>query len=183
MTPNRRASPGPSETLTASVSAWTSIATNLISFFIDRLLSHVALRYVGLPTRSVTYALRIGAGRSILTRRRRSVTRTGHPAKRVPEGPSPAPDERVSWPAMERRHLRLGFAGFGNVGRALARLLIARRDELSRRLGLSFDVTLLASARRGARVEPGGIDLERALHDGWSSGSRLQEVLAGAPID
>src|SRR3989441_7156651 len=68
MTPNRRASPGPSETLTASVSAWTSIATNLISFFIDRLLSHVALRYVGLPTRSVTYALRIGVGRSILTR-------------------------------------------------------------------------------------------------------------------
>src|SRR5881397_2664724 len=66
--PNRRTSPGPSERLTASVSACASIATNLISFFLDRLLSHVALRYVGLATRSVTYALRIGAGRSILTR-------------------------------------------------------------------------------------------------------------------
>src|SRR5881409_2024534 len=65
--PNRRTSPGPSERLTASVSACASIATNLISFFIDRLLSHVALRYVGLATRSVTYALRIEAGRSILT--------------------------------------------------------------------------------------------------------------------
>src|SRR3989442_14039216 len=68
MIPNRRTSPGPSERLTASVSACASIATNRISFFIDRLLSHVALRYVGLPTRSVTYALRIGVGRSILTR-------------------------------------------------------------------------------------------------------------------
>src|SRR3989442_15959544 len=94
-------------------------------------------------------------------RRRRSVTRTGHPAKRVPEGPSPAPDERVSWPAMERRHLRLGFAGFGNVGRALARLLIARRDEIGRRHHLTFETTLLASGRRGTLVEPGGIDLDR----------------------
>src|SRR3989454_10794450 len=68
MIPNRRTSPGPSERLTASVSACASIATNRISFFIDQLLSHVALRYVGLPTRSVTYVLRIGVGRSILTR-------------------------------------------------------------------------------------------------------------------
>src|SRR2546428_4254899 len=84
MTPNRRASPGPSETLTASVSAWTSIATNLISFFIDRLLSHVALRYVGLATRSVTYALRIGAGRSILTRMPVRLPGTGDPAPGLP---------------------------------------------------------------------------------------------------
>jgi len=84
---------------------------------------------------------------------------------------------------MERRHFRLGFAGFGNVGRALARLLIARRDELRLRCGLTFDVTLLASARRGARVEPEGIDLETALRDGWSSATRLPDVLGTAPID
>ncbi len=84
---------------------------------------------------------------------------------------------------MERRHFRLGFAGFGNVGRALARLLIARRDELARRYGLSFEVTLLASARRGAWVEPRGVDLEGALRSGWSSASRLAEVLGAAPID
>ena len=84
---------------------------------------------------------------------------------------------------MDRRHFRLGFAGFGNVGRALARLLIDRRDELDRRYGLSFAVTLLASARRGARVDPDGIDLEAALRDGWSSKARLTEVLGSAPID
>ena len=84
---------------------------------------------------------------------------------------------------MDLRHFRLGFAGFGNVGRALARLLLARRDELERRCGLTFEVTLLASARRGARVEPGGIDLEAALRDGWASPRPLAEALAGAPLD
>ena len=84
---------------------------------------------------------------------------------------------------MEIRHFRLGFAGFGNVGRALARLLLDRRDELARRCGLTFEVTLLASARRGAWVDPSGIDLERALRDGWSEAARAPEAIASAPID
>ena len=84
---------------------------------------------------------------------------------------------------MTSRHFCLGFAGFGNVGRALARLLLERRDELASRRGLTFSVTLLASARRGARVEPAGIDLEVALRDGWSSPARLQDVLGSAPVD
>ena len=84
---------------------------------------------------------------------------------------------------MENRHFRLGFAGFGNVGRALARLLVARRDELAGRCGLTFEVTLLASARRGVWVDSAGIDLERALRDGWSEPSRLIEAIASAQID
>ncbi len=84
---------------------------------------------------------------------------------------------------MDRRHFRLGFAGFGNVGRALARLLLARRDELEKRHGLTFEVTLLASARRGTLVEPGGIDLDAALRDGWSSSGRLPDALGIAPVD
>jgi homoserine dehydrogenase len=84
---------------------------------------------------------------------------------------------------MDRRHFRLGFAGFGNVGRALARLVLARRDELAARHGLTFAVTLLASARRGATIVPGGIDLEAALRDGWSSSARLPDALDGAPLD
>src|SRR6266850_2621192 len=81
--------------------------------------------------------------------------------------------KRLSCVTMENRHFRLGLAGFGNVGRALARLLVARRDELAGRCGLTFEVTLLASARRGVRVDSAGIDLERALRDGWSEPSRL----------
>jgi len=84
---------------------------------------------------------------------------------------------------MDRRRFRLGFAGFGNVGRALARLLVDRRDELRRRYGLSFEVTLLASARRGALIDPKGIDLDEALRDGWTSGLTLPAALDGAPID
>lgn len=84
---------------------------------------------------------------------------------------------------MENRHFRLGFAGFGNVGRALARLLLERRVELVRRCGLTFEVTLLASARRGTWVDAAGIDLDRALRDGWSEPSRLIEAIASAPID
>src|SRR5262245_8233223 len=84
---------------------------------------------------------------------------------------------------MTGRHFRLGFAGFGHVGRALARLLVARRDELKRRFGVSFEVTLLASARRGAWVESRGIDLGEALRAGWSCDARLPESLETAPID
>ena len=84
---------------------------------------------------------------------------------------------------MDRRHFRLGFAGFGNVGRALARLLLERRGELERRHDLTFEVTLLASARRGALVEPAGIDLEASLRDGWSSSGRLPDALGTAPVD
>lgn len=79
--------------------------------------------------------------------------------------------------------MRIGFAGFGNVGRALARLLLARREELLRRHRLRFEVTLLASARRGALVDPAGLDLERALADGWSSRHAVLEAIAAAPLD
>lgn len=79
--------------------------------------------------------------------------------------------------------MRLGFVGFGNVGRALGRLLVERRAELERRHGLTFSVTLLASARRGALVDAAGIDLERALLEGWSSRRATLEGIGSAPID
>src|SRR5713101_7052469 len=55
MLPRDRISPSGSITDTVMLSACTSRPTNRISCFIDRLLSHVALRYVRRPTRSVTY--------------------------------------------------------------------------------------------------------------------------------
>jgi len=84
---------------------------------------------------------------------------------------------------MEILLVRLGFAGFGNVGRALARLLLDRRAEFEETHGLAFVVTLLASARRGALIDPGGIDLDRALREGWSAPHRLLEAIDQAPID
>jgi homoserine dehydrogenase len=84
---------------------------------------------------------------------------------------------------MRGEHWRLGFVGFGNVNRALARLLLDRRGELERRHGLIFDVTLVASARRGARVDPEGLDLAAALHEGWSGRPGTIEAIETAPVD
>jgi homoserine dehydrogenase len=82
-----------------------------------------------------------------------------------------------------KRHWRLGFAGFGNVHRRLAALLVERRDELQARHGLTFETTMVASRRRGAWVEPRGLDLAAALRDGWSSTTPTLEAIGQAPID
>src|SRR5437879_3471504 len=68
MVPRLRGASSPLVTATAIVALWTSSPTQMY-LCIDRLLSHVALRYgLVLPIRSVTYVtLRIGAGRSIVT--------------------------------------------------------------------------------------------------------------------
>jgi len=53
--------------------------------------------------------------------------------------------------------MRLALYGFGHVGRALALLLLAKRDQLP------FSVTAIVTARHGALVVPAGIDLAGAL--------------------
>lgn len=57
----------------------------------------------------------------------------------------------------------LALVGFGNVGRALARLLLAKRLMLAETYGIAFKVTGIATARHGQAVDAQGIDLERAL--------------------
>jgi homoserine dehydrogenase len=81
------------------------------------------------------------------------------------------------------KHWRLGFAGFGRVNRALASTLIDRREELRRRYGLTFEVTLLATATRGVLIEEGGLDPLAAFRAGWSSGVSTIEAIRTAPID
>jgi homoserine dehydrogenase len=80
-------------------------------------------------------------------------------------------------------HFRIGLIGFGSVNRALARILIARRAEIEARHGLTFQVNLIATARRGAWIEPEGIDLECALRDGWSGGGPTTQAIRTAPLD
>jgi homoserine dehydrogenase len=81
------------------------------------------------------------------------------------------------------RAWRIGFAGFGNVHRALAALLVERRGELEARHGLVYTTTLIGSRRRGTVVSASGIDLAAALRDGWPQGPPLDEALEGAPLD
>jgi homoserine dehydrogenase len=59
--------------------------------------------------------------------------------------------------------LSLAFVGFGNVGQALARLLLRKREVLQARYGLTFKVTGIATGRHGIAIDAGGIDLVQSL--------------------
>ncbi len=58
---------------------------------------------------------------------------------------------------------RIVLLGFGNVGREFARLLLERRAELRRELGLEAEVVAILTARHGSVERAGGIDLGKAL--------------------
>jgi len=60
-------------------------------------------------------------------------------------------------------HYRLALLGFGNVGRALARLLLHKKSELKENYDLTFNVTGIATGRHGSAIDPQGLDLEQAL--------------------
>ena len=59
--------------------------------------------------------------------------------------------------------IKLALLGFGNVGRAFARLLLIKRDELRRRYQINWQVVGIATLRHGVAIDPGGLDLEQAL--------------------
>ncbi len=60
-------------------------------------------------------------------------------------------------------HHQLAFLGFGNVGQALARLLLHKQADLQNDYGITFSVTGIATGRHGSAINPNGIDLEQAL--------------------
>lgn len=61
------------------------------------------------------------------------------------------------------QHVSLVLIGFGNVGQALARLLLQKRAELQTQFSLTFDITGIATGRHGKAIDLGGIDITRAL--------------------
>src|SRR5687767_7790831 len=60
-------------------------------------------------------------------------------------------------------HYNLAFIGFGNVARALARLLIRKQDLLKSQYDITFSFTGIATGRHGFAVNPDGIDIQQAL--------------------
>ncbi|RPI87999.1 MAG: homoserine dehydrogenase [Chloroflexi bacterium] len=60
-------------------------------------------------------------------------------------------------------HYNLAFIGFGNVGQALARLLIRKRSELRANHNINYSITGIATRSHGIAIDPDGIDLEKAL--------------------
>ncbi|MFH2104246.1 MAG: homoserine dehydrogenase [Chloroflexota bacterium] len=82
-------------------------------------------------------------------------------------------------------HYKLALLGFGNVGRALAGLLLRKRQELKERYDITYTVTGIATARHGTVASPGGIDLTGAL-ELIRSGRTLNlmtKTLTSGPVD
>jgi homoserine dehydrogenase len=57
----------------------------------------------------------------------------------------------------------LALIGFGNVGRAFARLLLRKESVLRQQFNVTCKVTGIATGRHGAAINPAGIDLQQAL--------------------
>ncbi len=57
------------------------------------------------------------------------------------------------------KRYRLAFLGFGNVGRALARLLVAKTAELRECYGVEWEITGVATRRMGWRASGDAIDV------------------------
>jgi homoserine dehydrogenase len=80
---------------------------------------------------------------------------------------------------------KLVLLGFGNVGQALARLLLEKRSELQHRYLIRFIVAAVATepGTQGRALNPNGLDLERALKIMQSGGSLDELSPSPAPID
>lgn len=72
-------------------------------------------------------------------------------------------------------HYNLAFLGFGNVGRALARLFLRKQAELKTRYNLTYSVIGIATGRRGFAIDPTGLDLAKAI-DIVESGGNLSAI-------
>src|ERR1044071_9304272 len=76
---------------------------------------------------------------------------------------------------------RLCFLGFGNVGRALARLLVVKSTELRDNYGIEWEITGVATRRIGWRASDNPIDMSRL--DETPSEHGINEWLARAKPD
>nr|AUN35975.1 homoserine dehydrogenase [uncultured bacterium] len=70
---------------------------------------------------------------------------------------------------------RICFLGFGNVGRALARLFVSKSAELRERYGIEWEVVGFATRRMGWRASENGIDVARLL-DGSDETEKVQGI-------
>jgi len=60
-------------------------------------------------------------------------------------------------------HYNLAFIGFGNVARALARLLERKSELMKSKYDITYSVTGIATGSHGFAVNPNGLDVQKAL--------------------
>lgn len=78
-------------------------------------------------------------------------------------------------------HYNLVLLGFGNVGQALARLLLRKQDELKGKYDLTFAITAIATGSHGDAINPDGLNIENALAMIENGGSLNQLSSSSAP--
>ena len=85
----------------------------------------------------------------------------------------------------EVKRQRLGFIGFGNVGRALVRLLVAKSAELRESYGIEWEICGVATRRLGWRASDGALDATALLagNDQTPAHDNINEWLARAQPD
>lgn len=76
--------------------------------------------------------------------------------------------------------LKIALLGFGNVNRALARLMLRKVDALHAEQDLTLTVVGISTNSHGRCINPAGIDLQQAL-DVYDS-STLDDLHVGAPV-
>src|SRR6478736_1266044 len=83
------------------------------------------------------------------------------------------------------KRYRLCFLGFGNVGRALARLLVSKSTELRENYGIEWEILGIATRRMGWRASETAIDVARLLagNDETAAVHGIDEWLALAKPD
>src|SRR4026208_1081379 len=83
------------------------------------------------------------------------------------------------------KRYRLCFLGFGNVGRALARLFVAKSAELRDNYGIEWEINGVATRRMGWRASDDAIDVTRLLagNDETRAHNGIDEWLAAAKPD
>jgi len=63
------------------------------------------------------------------------------------------------------KKVRIAILGFGNVGKAFAKLLTEKQGEIFDKFNLKVDVAAISTKSKGCLVNENGIDLTRALND------------------
>ena len=83
------------------------------------------------------------------------------------------------------KHYRIGCIGCGNVGRALAKLLVSKSTDLRERYGIEWEIVGVATRRMGWRAREDAIDVSRLVSgaDETSSVQGIDEWLARARPD
>ena len=83
------------------------------------------------------------------------------------------------------KRYRLCFLGFGNVGRALARLLVSKSNELRESYGIEWEIAGVATRRMGWRASEDAMDVAKLLagNDETASAHGIDEWLAIARPD